>query len=196
MFLKRSAIPLTILLLVGCGGDSDITDPAPPVTPPPVTPPPPNPVEAERAALVALYEATNGPSWVSSENWLTDAPLGEWYGVETDASGRVVGLDLSGSWDSEAEQSIVHGLSGPIPPELGTLTNLTVLDLGYNLLSGPIPPDLRNLINLSSLNLRRNLLTGPVPPGFGDLRMLERLDLVSNSLSGAIPPELGTHLPV
>ena len=44
----------------------------------------------DRAALVALYEATDGPNWVNAENWLTDAPLGDWYGVDTDASGRVV----------------------------------------------------------------------------------------------------------
>ena len=35
----------------------------------------------DRAALVALFEATNGPMWNSAENWLTDAPLREWYGV-------------------------------------------------------------------------------------------------------------------
>ena len=38
----------------------------------------------DRAALVALYNATDGPNWVINENWLTDAPLGEWYGVDTD----------------------------------------------------------------------------------------------------------------
>ena len=59
-------------------------------------------VDLERMALVAFYDATDGPNWVDSGNWLTDAPLGEWYGVEMDSTGRVVGLDLSGMWDSEA----------------------------------------------------------------------------------------------
>ena len=36
----------------------------------------------DRAALIALYEATDGPNWVDAENWLTDAPLGDWYGVD------------------------------------------------------------------------------------------------------------------
>ena len=31
--------------------------------------------ETDRAVLVALYDATDGPNWVNSENWLTDAPL-------------------------------------------------------------------------------------------------------------------------
>ncbi len=42
----------------------------------------------DRAVLLALYEANDGPKWVNSENWLTDAPLGEWYGVATDGAGR------------------------------------------------------------------------------------------------------------
>ena len=58
-------------------------------------------IAEERAALVALYNATDGPNWVNNENWLTDAPLGEWYGVDTDNAGRVVGLNLGGKWDFE-----------------------------------------------------------------------------------------------
>ena len=72
----------------------------------------------DRAALVALYEATDGPNWLNSDGWLTDAPLQDWYGVGTDAYGRVVRLDLSGRWDSASRQVIRHGLTGPIPPEL------------------------------------------------------------------------------
>ncbi|MYC92802.1 MAG: hypothetical protein F4X15_15175, partial [Gemmatimonadetes bacterium] len=96
----------------------------------------------DRAALVALYEATDGPNWVANENWLTDAPLGEWYGVETDVTGRVVGLDLSGGWDDETLAEIPHGLTGQIPPELGNLDNLQELNLSWNNLTGPIPPEL------------------------------------------------------
>ena len=147
--------------------------------------------DVDRPALVALYQATDGPNWVNSGNWLTDAPLGDWYGVVTNASGRVVELDLSGTWDSEAQRPVVHGLSGPIPHELGNLSNLTTLDLGYNLLSGPIPAELGNLANLTTLNLRRNRLTGLILPELGDLTRLETLDLFSNDLSGPIPPELG-----
>ena len=53
---------------------------------------------SDRDILIALYETTDGPNWLNSDNWLTDAPLGEWYGVDTDASGRVVRLDLVGMW--------------------------------------------------------------------------------------------------
>ena len=96
---------------------------------------------ADRPALVALYNATDGPNWVDNTNWLTDAPLGEWYGVSTDAVGRVVRLDLGGRWDSEAREYVLHGLRGELPAELANLTQLTSLSLWHNDLSGPIPPE-------------------------------------------------------
>ena len=50
--------------------------------------------ETDREALVALYNATDGENWDISDNWLSDAPLGEWDGVTTDDDGRVTELDL------------------------------------------------------------------------------------------------------
>ncbi|MDE0249163.1 MAG: Ig-like domain-containing protein [Gemmatimonadota bacterium] len=174
----------------------------------------------DRAALEALYETTDGPNWLDNTNWLTDVPLGEWYGVDTDALGRVVRLDLSGTWDTQARRTIVHGLSGPIPPEmsglanlewlnlsgnqltgpipseLGDLANLRSLLLWSNNLSGPIPPELGRLSHLRSLDVYYNDLSGPIPPELGKLASMTRLQLGSNGLSGPIPPELGTHLPV
>ena len=148
-------------------------------------------VNPDRAALVALYEATGGPDWVNNEDWLTDAPLGDWYGVDVDGSGRVFQLDLAGGWDPVSREWVSHGLTGPIPPELGGLANLEVLDLSINDLSGPIPPELGNLSNLTALRLGINDLSGPIPPELGGLANLEVLDLSINDLSGPIPPELG-----
>ena len=143
----------------------------------------------DRAALVALYNATDGPNWVDSENWLTDAPLGEWYGVDTDASGRVVTLRLGGAYRNGEYAG--PGLSGAIPPEIGALTRLVTLDLHSNDLSGAIPPELGELANLATLDLQWNDLTGEIPPELGDLANLKVLRFYSNELSGDIPPELG-----
>ena len=133
----------------------------------------------DRTALVALYEATDGPNWTDNTNWLTDAPLGEWYGVDTDVSGRVTGVDLGD-----------NGLLGSIPPELGNLANLESLALGNNALSGPIPPELGQLGNLRWLVLSNNSLQGHIPPGLGNLAKLEVLSLGRNRLEDNIPPEL------
>ena len=146
----------------------------------------------ERTALVALYEATDGPNWSNSDNWLTDAPLGDWYGVRTDGSGRVVSLELAGEWDRENREWIRHGLSGPVPPELGNLVNLDRLELGANNLNGPIPSELGDLIKLKVLILGANNLTGPIPVELVNLARLQNLNLSGNALEGSVPAELGS----
>ena len=152
---------------------------------------------SDREVLVALYNNADGPKWVNSDNWLTDAPLGTWYGVETDASGRVVSLKLRGRWVPDASGRVSlgsyapHGLAGPIPPQLRDLSSLRVLDFALNHLSGEIPPELGGLANLESLSLGGNDLTDEIPPELGDLANLRYLDLSGNDLSGSIPPELG-----
>ena len=80
--------------------------------------PPAGSVAGDRAALTALYDATGGDGWRVNANWNSDAPLGDWHGVGTDASGRVVELDLSGA-----------GASGRLPDSLGALTGLRLLTL-------------------------------------------------------------------
>ena len=142
--------------------------------------PPLDPAASDKAVLVALYEATDGANWTDSTSWLSDAPLEEWYGVSTDADGRVTALSL---WS--------NGLNGPIPAELGRLTHLQTLDLMDNYLSGPIPPELGSLGNLHLLNLAWNWLGGPIPAEFGGLRNLGELQLSSNQLSGPLPAALG-----
>ena len=145
----------------------------------------------DRAVLVALYEATGGPNWVNSENWLSDRPLAEWYGIRTNGSGRVVGIDLSGYRD-DAGELVRHGLVGSIPLELSNLSELRDLAVSVNDLTGSIPPELRSLTNLESLWLSFNQLTGVIPSELGSLTNLEFLGLHSNQLTGVIPSELGS----
>ena len=137
------------------------------------------PETADRAILALLYNSTDGQNWENDDGWLSDQPIGEWYGVFTNANGRAVGLHLVG-----------NQLSGVFPPELGSLSDLELLNLSDNRLGGAIPVELGSLKSLRSLYLNENDLTGDIPPVLGDLARLEILHLQFNNLTGEIPPEL------
>ena len=141
----------------------------------------PQAVSPDRATLVALYNATGGANWTNNTNWLTNAPIGQWHGVTTDANGRVTKLYL--------QENV---LSGQIPTELGSLSNLENLVLWGNELTGTIPTKLGSLANLELLSVSDNQLTGTIPTELGSLVKLKGLRLSENQLTGQIPTELGS----
>ena len=112
---------------------------------------------SDRAALIALYNATGGDDWRNNANWLSGLPLNRWHGVGT-SEGRVSGLRLSD-----------NRLSGEIPREMGSLSELSFLILNDNDLHGQIPFQLGNLPNLYQITLWGNRFTGCVPGSLYDL---------------------------
>ena len=227
-FLVLLVTALAVLLAIACAGEQaepttgvpapdDATaspDPSPKPTPSP-TPAPvagdaPTPLsgsrETDREALIAIFEALDGEDWRKKTNWLSDKPIGEWYGVTSDDEGRVIGLEF-GEWvrryslaDSEysayyndftGETYLTNGLRGGLPPEIGHFTALTSLDLRSESLWGEMPRELGNLKSLESLDLSGNGLAGNIPAELGNLPSLTNLNLKANNLRGQIPAELG-----
>lgn len=93
-----------------------------------------------------------------------------------------------------------EGLSGPIPPEIGYLINLTFLNIRSNNLTGEIPSEIGNLTNLTWLDLSNNrYLTGDIPSNIGNLMNLHILRLSGNhdyhhqgsGFTGEIPSSIG-----
>lgn len=158
---------------------------------------------AECQALVALYDSTNGPDWADNSGWLTTNTPCIWSGITcTDGHVSHISLlynQLTGTLPPElGDLSHLHvlelwvnQLSGPIPAEMGELSELVFLDLLGNQLSGPVPAELGDLTSLQSLSLNHNQFSGPIPPALGKMASLESLDLSYNQFSGAIPAELG-----
>ena len=136
-------------------------------------------VAADRAALEALYDATGGANWELRTNWKTTAPLYQWFGVQTNAAGRVIVVNLG-----------ENSLTGSLPAALGDLRQLQRLSLWGNELAGTIPAALRNLNRLERLNLAGNALTGSIPTWLGDLPRLRELVLAENGFTGPIPDAL------
>ena len=138
------------------------------------------------------------PDGTGTLNWSASIPMPEWTGVELRGSPvrvRTVRLPrrlLAGSIPELEELHLDRNqLTGPIPPDLGRLTNLQVLNLAGNELTEGIPPELGRLTNLQALDLAGNELVGEIPAELGNLRNLMLLQARGNHLSGEIPSELG-----
>ena len=86
-------------------------------------------------------------------------------------------------------------LDGEVPNNLGSLHNLSYLDLGWNQLESGDWSFLSSLTNckkLRFLNLMSNKLTGNLPNTVGNLTtQLEILLMGNNNIFGTIPFEIG-----
>ncbi len=157
----RSLVPIVILVVFPTSSAIAQVDPA------------------ERDALIALYNSTDGANWSNHGAWLgaVGTECG-WWGVQCDG-GHVAQLSLSSD-----------NLNGALPPELGNLVHLVGMQLWSNQLNGSIPSVLGTMSNLERLYLSSNQLSGVIPPALGSSSSLSELDFSANQLSGAIPPEL------
>lgn len=161
---------------------------------------------AERTALIAIYNSTNGANWTNSTNWLGGTGTEcTWFGVQCGGSNTFVSKlilpnnNLTGVLPTDVNQFgsmdelnlAQNHITGALLPELWQLSSLTKLDLSHNQLSGALPPILPSqLIFLTSLFLSDNQLSGSLIPELGQLSNLQILDLDDNEFSGTIPVQL------
>ncbi|KAG5226253.1 LRR receptor serine/threonine-protein [Salix suchowensis] len=80
-----------------------------------------------------------------------------------------------------------NNFTGEIPPEIGNLSKIKVLNLSHNSLIGPIPPTFSRLKEMESLDLSSNKLVGEIPPQLTGLYFLAFFSVAHNNLSGKTP---------
>ncbi|MDP2061250.1 MAG: hypothetical protein Q8J97_16015, partial [Flavobacteriaceae bacterium] len=141
----------------------------------------------DRAALVAIYNALNGPNWNNKQGWLTDN-VQDWKGVTLNAEGRVTKLNLTR-----------NNLRGTIPTEIGNLIALRYLNLGNdryvenwnnsnNLNGSTLPVSMANLVNLEVLSLDQLQFYTELPDVFSGMVNLRELYLDQNYFTNAQLP--------
>ena len=79
------------------------------------------------------------------------------------------------------------GVVGTIPAALGSLTQLTFLNLPDNEISGTVPASFAALTKLAILSVGGNRLSGAIPEGLAQLTLLRGLDVQCNQFSGRFP---------
>ncbi len=159
--------------------------------------------EAQKQALLDLYNSTDGDNWTNTVNndqpWDPAIPVCDWFGVAV-VNGTVTSVqlgnnnltgsipaslgDLSGLITLRLNS---NNLNGEIPSSLGSLSQLRTLYCRINQLTGTLPTELENLSQLQILDFSGNNLTGDLPTGYGGLSNLRGLELNNNQLTGTIP---------
>jgi hypothetical protein len=149
----------------------------------------------QRYVLATLYFGTNGDGWNNctraeasvstpcsdgAARFLSSASECTWLGCQCDSSGSLSRINID--WTN---------LQGPIPNEIGALSNLFELDLDHNALTGTIPSSIGQLSNLVYLDLDENNLRSTVPEEIYGLPLLRALDLDTNMLTGTISTRIG-----
>ena len=166
--------------------------------------------EAERAALMAIFNALDGPNWESHEYWGTEAPVTWWPNILCDENGHVVSLNLSdpgikGSLPPEIGNLpyltdlnmggpyVDCHFTGSLPEEIGNLTNLKRLQMVNCPFEGRLPESLGNLSNLEGLYITycEKLAPGPIPSWIGNLAKLKVLQIYGHNFTGQLPESLG-----
>ncbi|KAL8508557.1 hypothetical protein ACS0TY_018979 [Phlomoides rotata] len=95
----------------------------------------------DQSSLLSLKaRVTSDPYQILTRNWTNSSDVCSWIGVTCSLRHRrVTALNVSNM-----------GLSGTIPPQLGSLSFLISLDLRYNHFSGILPQDLSLLVNMEA----------------------------------------------
>jgi len=165
-----------------------------------------NKLNVERAVLEEWFRL-DGHNWTNHDNWCSELPLSEWYGITTNENGKIfyVNLPNNNIYLIPLELSQLKNLTDLnlssnnlclVPSELSQLLNLTHLDLFSNNVSF-VPSELSQLTKLTYLNFTCNKLSS-VPSELSQLTNLTYLSLWHNNIS-SLPSELSqltniTHL--
>jgi len=124
---------------------------------------------AERSALINIYNSTNGENW--NRNWDLEKDPRNWFGVSV-KNGAVIELNLSG-----------NALSGTFPTYIGSFPKLAKLDLSNNKLTGEVAMGLSSLSLLTKLDISNNRLEGNPTIALSGLFNLEDLGLGGNKFT-------------
>ena len=152
-------------------------------------------IQADREALQAFYKYTSETEWdkylgeikkkfsdAGKEEWSESCYFGEngpedlsrWCGVTTNEDGRVITLDFGGIGLLDGTVS----LKGSIPPELGKMDELRLLDLSGGEDTGERLFEFIDIIEIGD----KGGLTGAIPESLGNLPKLKVLNLSGNKL--------------
>ena len=132
---------------------------------------------SELGLLKEFFDSTNGNNWKNNEGWMSsNNPCDDWHGVECNADGEVVAIELES-----------NGLTGTPSSAVFKLSNLRTLSLKDNQLAFSFE-GIAQASNLAVLKLSGTNLDSVA--GVSQASALTELHLTDNRIGGTFPAEL------
>ncbi|GJV15403.1 RNA-directed DNA polymerase, eukaryota [Tanacetum coccineum] len=148
-------------------------------------------IPSQLARLQSLYNldlSFNPLNLVTLPKWFSKLNLGNLKMAQTGLQGSFPRVLLSSSTIWQLDLSS-NSLTGDLPPLIGNMTNLILLNLSNNGFSNVIG-DEPALVSTVSLVLSHNPIGGKIPKSLSNAAELSRLLISNNNLAGKIPKEL------
>ncbi len=139
-----------------------------------------------RKALIEFYKIMDGDNWQRNDNWCSDKPIWEWYGVNGC-------LDREGykyPWVDELWFNcapISRPVSGKLPDCISRMGPIKQLALPVSNLEGELPAFLGNIYSLRTIVLSGNYFTGQFPSELENLPYLDTFVFEGNDVEGPLP---------
>lgn len=176
---------------------------------------------ALKKGLVEFYRALGGDRWQENENWCSDKPMFEWYGVTaSNVTAKTLfgqdGFTYFGTDDKWFLELGGNNMQGTIPEEfwqacenfssirityeylagssLSPLVwhdELEVLDLSMTFMDANLTPAIAKTENLLYLNLQCCNVNGALPTELTGLKNLQEINLRECGVTGVIPSSIG-----
>lgn len=128
----------------------------------------------DKKALLQIKQALNNPSILAS--WDPQTDCCDWLYVQCNDNHRINSIIIENG-----------KLEGPIPPQVGNLPYLKVLEFITNpKLTGPIPPTIAKLKRLQFFRISKANITGPIPEFIAEMKSLKSVEISSARLTGQI----------
>lgn len=152
-----------------------------------------------RAGLVDLYNKVNGPNWNHSDNWCTDKPIIEWYGLTPSKAIELNKFGMSGKayygtgnlWSIKLVGNNMN--KGVIPESFWkACRNFESIKLYDNYLVESTFPDFVWNDNLKVLDLQCTFMSVPLSSAMANARNLEHIEIMYCAVNGPLPEEITT----
>lgn len=151
-----------------------------------------------RKGLESFYTALHGENWLHHDNWCSDHPMFEWYGIcASNTTSKVLfgdeGLTYLGTDDVWVLDLAANNMRGTVPDSFWNVCKyFEIIRISSEYLPDSTVPDCVWHENLWKLDLSTSFMNVPLSSAVGNAKRLNYLDLSLCRVKGGLPEEITT----